>query len=53
MKTNKKIQAIESEIQTYHKRNNKEKSAWVTIELIEKILDGSYFDPICSEDPPK
>ena len=37
MKANEKINAIETEIKTYHQRNNKEKSAWLTIEIIEKI----------------
>lgn len=45
-----KIKAIELEVETYHKRNDKEKTAWVTIEIIEKILDGSYFnDHSCSD----
>lgn len=37
------IQAIRTEIETYHKREGKEDTAYLTIELIDKILDGSYF----------
>jgi len=39
----KKLGAIKAEIITYHRRDNKESTAWFTIELIEKILSGSYF----------
>ena len=49
-----KISAIKTELETYHARRmttiDYKRSAWVTIELIEKILDGSYFDiPSCSD----
>ena len=37
-----KLEAIGTEIKTYHKREN-DASAWCTIELIERILNGSYF----------
>jgi len=33
------INAIKAEIKTYHKRENKERTAPFTIELVEKILE--------------
>jgi len=42
-----KLNAIENEIKTYYDRRmttvDYQSTAWVTIELIEKILDCSYF----------
>ena len=38
------LSAIKAEIITYNRReHNQRESAWITIELIEKVLDGSYF----------
>lgn len=48
-KLERKISAIKAELITYHRRDDKEDSAWFTIELIEKILNEDYFTDIATK----
>lgn len=40
----KKLGFIKGELETYNKRSKKEQkqTAWITVELIQKIMDGKY-----------
>lgn len=37
------VHAIRAELITHHRRENPEKGAWFTVELIVKIISGDYF----------
>jgi len=43
-RTTTKLGFIRGELETYKNRSRKEqkKSAWITVELIQKIMDGEY-----------